>query len=345
MTVLEAVEAILTEAGEPLHYTEITRRILARELWKTEGKTPEETVNARLSVDIKNKKSSSLFRRTDKGTFALCNWGFQDFDGKTIAIKPESLDEIDQPNKKPRYLSFTDATEYVLDKFANKKSMHYREITSKALELGLLKTKGQTPEATLYAQVLSEIGRQNLRGETPRFFKHGRGRLSLSRWLPQDIPLKIEQHNNEVRQKLHAQLQALHPSSFEELIDKLLVKLGFAEIERTSYSGDGGIDVRGTLVVGDVIRIRMAVQVKRWKNNVQAPIVQQVRGSLGTHEQGLIVTTSDFSEGARKEAERPNAVPVALMNGEQLVTQLVEHDLGVHRTAYTLISLGEDKEE
>ena len=65
----------------------------------------------------------------------------------------------------------------------------------------------------------------------------------------------------------------------------------------TPASGDGGIDVRGTLVVGDVIRTRMAVQVKRWKRNVQAPTVQQVRGSLGTHEQGLIVTTSDFRQG------------------------------------------------
>jgi len=36
----------------------------------------------------------------------------------------------------------------------------------------------------------------------------------------------------------------------------------------------------------------MAGQVKRWKRNVQAPMVRQVRGSLGTHEQGLIITTS-----------------------------------------------------
>jgi len=48
-------------------------------------------------------------------------------------------------------------------------------------------------------------------------------------------------------------------------------------------------------------------------------VVQQVRGSLGTHEQGLIVTTSDFSSGSRKEADRLNALPVGLMNGEKLV--------------------------
>jgi restriction system protein len=121
--------------------------------------------------------------------------------------------------------------------------------------------------------------------------------------------------------------------------------LGFHDVTITGRSGDGGVDVRGTLVVGDVIRTRMAVQVKRWKANVQAPIVQQVRGSLGTHDQGLIITTSDFSAGARVEAERPNAVPVALMNGQQLVTLLIEHDLGVRRVAYNLIELAEAYEE
>jgi len=71
-------------------------------------------------------------------------------------------------------------------------------------------------------------------------------------------------------------------------------------------------------------------------------VVQQVRGSLGTHEQGLIITTSDFSTGARKEAARPDATPVALMNGEQLVVLLVEHNIGVTRRSHDLIELGED---
>ena len=150
----------------------------------------------------------------------------------------------------------------------------------------------------------------------------------------------IEQHNTTVRAQLLARLKATPPDAFETLIGQLLAAMGFDEIEVTSRTGDGGIDVRGTLVVGDVIRIRMAVQVKRWHNNVQAPTVQQVRGALGAHEQGLIITTSSFGPGARSEAERPNAVRVGLMNGEQLVALLVEHDIGIHRTTHDLIELG-----
>lgn len=52
----------------------------------------------------------------------------------------------------------------------------------------------------------------------------------------------------------------------------------------------------------------MAVQVKRWKSNIQSTVVQNVRGSLGASERGLIVTTSDFSKGAREEAKRAEAV-------------------------------------
>ena len=135
-------------------------------------------------------------------------------------------------------------------------------------------------------------------------------------------------------------LKGMPPDAFEALIGQLLAALGFDEVEVTRRSGDGGIDVRGTLVVGDVIRIRMAVQVKRWQHNVQSPTVQQVRGALGAHDQGLVITTSDYGPGAHREASRPDAVKVALMNGEQLVALLVEHGIGVQRAAYDLIELG-----
>ena len=93
------------------------------------------------------------------------------------------------------------------------------------------------------------------------------------------------------------------------------------------------------------INARLAVQVKRWQANVQSPVVQQVRGSLGAHEQGLIITTSDFAKGAIEEANRADATPVALMNGEQLVKLLVENDIGIRRTPADLIELGEGEDE
>ena len=343
MSALSAVETLLTETGTPLHYREITSLILERGLWTTEGKTPEATVNALLAVDIKKRGTNSRFQRTGEGMFALRVWGLPEFAPPEEKPSPSGASRK-KATSAPKALSFNDAAERVLEKFGDKKPLHYRVITEKALKLGLLRTEGQTPEATLYAQILTEIARKTKRGDTPRFVKHGKGFVGLSKWLARGLAFQIEQQNSSVRKKLHAKLRSMSPAEFEELIGTLLGAIGFEDVTVTGRSGDGGIDVRGTLVVGDVIRTRMAVQAKRWKNNVQAPTVQQVRGSLGTHEQGLIITTSDFSAGAREEAERPNAVPVGLMNGEQLVALLVEYDIGIRRTSYDVIELGESEE-
>jgi restriction endonuclease Mrr len=163
----------------------------------------------------------------------------------------------DIPPKRP--LSFTDAAEYVLQHYAGSNPMHYRDVTAKALELGLVKTQGQTPEATLYAQILTEIERRTRQGNAPRFTKLGKGLIGLSRWAESGLAAQIELHNREARRKLLMRLGSLPPVTFEELIAQLLVALGFQEVTVTNRSGDGGIDVRGTLVVGDVIRTRMAV--------------------------------------------------------------------------------------
>jgi len=44
MTALEAALGILGKAKKPLHYREITKRILEEELWQTKGKTPAATI-------------------------------------------------------------------------------------------------------------------------------------------------------------------------------------------------------------------------------------------------------------------------------------------------------------
>jgi restriction system protein len=328
---LDASERILKEAGQPLHYKVITARIIKNKLWQSEGKTPEQTVNARLAVDIKKKGNNSRFIRIGPGIFGLRSWGVD------IEVDPAEISN-------PKY-SFTDATELVLDQYADKRPMHYRDITEIVIQRDMVLTEGKTPEATLYAMVLSEIKRFTERGERSRFVKYGEGMIGLRKWMGEGLAYQIERQNREVRKKLLSYVQSLSANEFERLVGLLLGEMGFEEVEVTSYSGDSGIDIRGTLVVGDVIRTKMAVQAKKWKNNVHSPVVQQVRGSLGAHEQGMIITTSDFSKGAQEEAERSDAIPVALVNGEQLVDLLIEHELLVKRVAYELINLDVEEEK
>lgn len=334
MTVLDAAYQVLSQAKKPLHYQEITKQMIDRGLWITQSEIPEKTVSAVFSIDLKKHGESSRFQRNGDGFYSLKY--FENANDQNV-----SKTSLASQNK----FSFTDGAEQILERFGNKKPMHYRTITEKAIEQDLLSTSGRTPESTMYAQILAEIQRKTRRGERPRFVKHGKGYVGLTKWMGEGLAFQIEQHNKKVHKKLLENISKMDSADFEALIGRLLISIGFESVSVTPYAKDGGIDVRGTLVVGGVIQTRMAVQVKRWKYNVPAPIVQQVRGSLGAHEQGLIITTSNFSTGARTEAERPDTTPVALMNGEDLVNLLIENDIGIRRASHDLIELGEEDEE
>lgn len=331
MNSIEAAIRILQSAGTSLHVNEITERMIKNGLWSSKGKTPEATVGAAIYTDIKKNGASSCFKKVASQTFTLRNSVDKKQPNKT---SPSSASAITRN-------TFINCAQKVLTEFGHGKPMHYRSITQKALDKGWLITEGKTPENTMYALIATEIKRRQSRGEQSLFVKCGRGLFSLSQQRDQGLVIQIEKHNKQVRQDLREGLLSLQPEEFEELIAQLLTEIGFEMIEVTSRSHDGGIDVRGTMVTGDVIRTKMAVQAKKWNfsKNVQKPTVQQVRGSLGAHEQGLIITTSDFSSGAVKEAEEKDKIPIALMNGEQLVKLLMEYDFGVRRTTSNLFEL------
>ncbi len=248
------------------------------------------------------------------------------------------------------------------------KPLPLEEITTRILEAGLWQSRGQTPEATVGAQIYRHIkhhGDQSpLVQVGPKTFAvkkgasiaadtdNGSSFLKVPNANPASNPVRpafnnpdltsqIKQHNDWIRKALQARLLSLEPEDFEKLMAQLLAAMGFESVEVTNFSSDGGLDVRGTLVVGDVIRTRMAVQVKKWKRNIQAHNVQQVRGSLRAHEQGLIITTSNFSKGATREAAQADKTPIALMNGEQLVSLLIEHRIGVESNSFSLFELKE----
>lgn len=337
MSALTASEKVLKEAGIPLSCREISDIALAKGYWETSGKTPWATVAAQIYTDINKHGAASRFIKAGPDSFALNPTPAAT---STPLPKPAKQPKATVTKKDGKTLSFTQAAEKILATHGKKEPMHYRAITKKALELGMLNTEGQTPEATMYAQILTEIRRHKSRGEQPRFIQHKGGFVSLSTWMGKGLTFDIEQHNKKIRAEILKRLISMGATDFEHFVSELLAKVGFEELKVTPPSKDGGIDVRGVLVVGEVIRTKMAVQVKKWnKGNVQAPHVQQVRGSLGAHEQGLIITTSDFSKGAKDEATRPDAVPVALMNGEQLVALMVQHEVMVTRRPHDILDL------
>lgn len=71
---LDVAGKILSDTNRTLSPEEITEIGLERGLLKTRGKTPSESMRARLSIDILDNKESSLFMRTSAGKFGLRTW-------------------------------------------------------------------------------------------------------------------------------------------------------------------------------------------------------------------------------------------------------------------------------
>ena len=134
----------------------------------------------------------------------------------------------------------------------------------------------------------------------------------------------------------------LHPQQFEAFGGKLLESLGFTDIEITNYVGDGGIDGYGNLEMG-VVKVKAAFQFKRWQQNVSRPNVDQFRGAIqGRFEQGIFITTSDFSDEAKKVSSIPGAVPVVLINGDRIVSIMLDKGLGVRQEPLTVTRIDEE---
>jgi restriction system protein len=96
----KAAQQVLSEAGEPLDYREITRRALDRSLVATTGATPEATMNAQMAVKIKSLGDRSPFVRTSPGVFGLRAWVDS---GKLTASPPEEAHAQIRIPHFPRY--------------------------------------------------------------------------------------------------------------------------------------------------------------------------------------------------------------------------------------------------
>jgi restriction system protein len=93
MTAKEAAQRVLEEAGEPLHYETIMERMLEAGYWSTTGKTPQDTLNAQLSVSIKEKGDDSPFQRVEPATYALSAWGLPEWTASTPVVDVDNPDE------------------------------------------------------------------------------------------------------------------------------------------------------------------------------------------------------------------------------------------------------------
>jgi hypothetical protein len=71
LTWKKAIDKVLGSSPTPLHYKEITEKIISEGFRKNLGATPAATVIAKISASIKHDGESSPYIRVSKGTFAM----------------------------------------------------------------------------------------------------------------------------------------------------------------------------------------------------------------------------------------------------------------------------------
>lgn len=237
-------------------------------------------------------------------------------------------------------MNLADAAERILREQGEGRPMHYRTIAERAIDASLIAPRGLTPEASLNAAITTDIARRAASGEGERFLAYGRGLYGLARQrVTSELEEAVRRNNSEVRERLLGELREMDPWIFEDLVGRLLDALGFVDVEVTARSGDGGVDVRGTLAVGGITNVRTAIQVKRWAKNVSGRTVRELRGGLSPHERGLIITTSGFTRDAGTEADATERTPISLVDGDKLVGLLIDHGIGVVRTDVRILRI------
>ena len=170
--------------------------------------------------------------------------------------------------------------------------------------------------------------------------------MSAARTAPTPMP---DAGHAQISEQLRKRLLTLDYPDFARCVCRLLEALGYEDArpagrgEWKGYNrpGGGGWDLEATLPGGLAPR-RVVAQIKQYATlTVHQRSVDELRGAClraGASE-GLLVTTSGFSEVVRKGALLPAPagtviVPIRLIGGEELVALMLEHRLGVRERGW-----------
>lgn len=191
----------------------------------------------------------------------------------------------------------------------------------------------ETPTASLEQRVqisAEAVGQVNVLGEGDP--------LELLEQTRREIVKRVE---TEVLDRLHG----VDPGDFERVIADLLERLEYGSIadgtiKVTGRSGDGGID--GECAMDRLGLYKAMFQAKRWTRTVTPDDVRGFIGALNIKrvDQGIFVTTSDFTQQARNEAIQSGKVK--LIDGKTLARVMVEAGLGVRKTPIDLPRIDDD---
>lgn len=131
-------------------------------------------------------------------------------------------------------------------------------------------------------------------------------------------------------------------AAFEHLVGEFLKAKGFSNVVVTQQSRDGGIDGHCEM---PFLNLRVAFEAKRYGhgNNVGSDPVQKFAGAMtGQFDKGLFITTSQFTVAATSWVEETPLAHTTLIDGDELVRQLIDLGLGIKTPSVVRYELDND---
>lgn len=186
--------------------------------------------------------------------------------------------------------------------------------------------------------------------ETPKTVAVTTAPVEVSDSTPQElIDESITQIESALTHDILERIRAMSPTAFEHLVVDVLLAMGYGGPAGrgtvTPASNDGGVD---GIIDQDALGLsKIYVQAKRYAkdNVVSRPDLQNFVGALhGKATQGVFITSSSFTSGARGYAEElGSGISLVLIDGEHLARLMIKYGVGVQvARTYTIMKLDED---
>lgn len=153
--------------------------------------------------------------------------------------------------------------------------------------------------------------------------------------LVEKIAKLHKQHLRETQKQLIEAILNNPPAFFEELVVRLLLKLGYGYSQDSGMvvgkSHDGGID---GIINEDALGLdKIYVQAKRYASSqsIGRPELQAFAGAMmaGGVKKGVFITTSTFTKSARDFSIQQTEKNISLIDGDTLTALMIQNEVGV----------------
>lgn len=210
----------------------------------------------------------------------------------------------------------------------------------------LYRKVGKKNGVTLFS--LIDVGKDKEVVTDKSFPKKANVLIERKESLPEEqMDLIYSFYHKQLINELLNKILSCHPSFFEDLVVKLLLKMGYGYNESsgqtTQYSKDGGID--GVIYEDKLELGKIYIQAKRYDpgNAITEPQLQAFIGAMKNVQKGVFVTTAKFSASARKYANEQQQKSIKLIDGELLAELMISYGIGLEKVySYTIYKINED---